>query len=357
MSSDYPAQYAEPGYLLFVRDGVLLAQPFDAGTGSLGGAPVTIAPRVAVSPNVNFRSAELSVSAAGALAYQTGWVRSRLTWLDRRGNVERVLGEPDDYVEADLSPDGTQIALEVNEENGFGEIWLMDAARGTRVPLTRTPDQWEYSPRWSPDGRYVAFSNLAAVHTQLADRSGAAELLGVTSPSPTLQFLRQWTGDGRILFTRLDGGLFSMPASPNGEPAPLPGSGASESQARVSPDGRWLAYTSTETGRREVYVRPVEGGPSRLISTAGGGHPLWHRDGRELYYLASDGTIVAAPVTRGSTLEVGMPKPLFKTRPSQDELRQAYSTVDGERFLVRTLDETTAPAIAWLVNWRALIER
>lgn len=355
MPSDYPARYAEPGYLLFVRDGVLLAQRFDADTASLQGTPVTLAPRVAVSPDVNFRSADFSVG-GGALVYRTGWSRSRLTWLDRSGKVDSVIGEPDNYVEAELSPDGTRIALEISEGNGLGAIWVMDAVAGTRVPLTRTLDEWEYAPRWSPDGRHIAYSRFADIYSMLADGSGGEVLLARISPF-ILNFSRQWTPDGRsVVFTKLTGGLFSAPASTNSQPSSLPGSSNSETNARVSPDGRWLAYTSAESGRREVYVRPFGGGARRLISTAGGGQPLWHRKGTELYYQAADGSIMVAAVKGGSTFDVSAARALFSTRPTRDELRQSYSTIDGERFLVRTPDASTPPSIAWLVNWPALVE-
>ena len=352
---DYPARYVEPGYLVFVRDGVLLAQPFDVETASLQGTSVTLAPRVAISPDVNIQGADFSPN-GGGVAYRTGWTRRRLTWLDRSGRPQSVIGEPDNYVEAELSPDGTRIALEINEENGLSEIWVMDAVTGTKVPLTRTTDQWEYSPRWSPDGRHIAYSRFNVINRMLADGSGVDESLARITP-PTLVFSRQWTPDGRsLLFTKLGGGLFSTPASPNSEASAFPGSSTNESGARVSPDGRWLAYTSDESGRREVYVRPFGGGARMVVSTTGGGQSVWNRKGTELYYLAADGAIMAAAVKGGASFQVSPPKALFSIRPSQMELRQVYSTIDGERFLVRTPDTSSTPSIVWLANWLALVE-
>jgi serine/threonine protein kinase len=353
MPIEYSAQYAAPGYLVFVRDGVLLAQPFDPRTASLSGVPVAIAPRVGVSPDVNVRSADFAVGGDGSVVYRTGSTRSRLTWLDRTGAERGAIGDADDYVESELSPDGTQVVVEINDKNGLGEIWVLNVDRGTRTPITRTADTWEYGPRWSPDGRHVAFSVSTAdgttIRRKLADGSGAEEVVAHSTRS--LTFLRHWMSDGRIVFAKIEGGLFTTPTAPNAEVAPLPSSNASETNARISPDGRWLAYTTTESGRREVYVRPVAGGQRTLISSAGGGSALWNRDGKELYYLALDGTIMAVAVTDTPTLRAADPKPLFKIRPSRDDIRQAFSTVDGQRFLVRTPDESTPPAIVWLTNW------
>jgi serine/threonine-protein kinase len=356
--ADYMTQYADPGYLVFVRDGVLLAQQFDVDTASLQGTPITLAPRVAVAPDVNWRSAEFSVGGNGSVAYRTGSTRSRLTWLDRMGAERGVVSEADDYVEAELSPDGSQIAVEINDMNGFGEIWAVDAARGTRVPITRTPNVWEYGPRWSPDGHYVAYSASTeqgtTIRRKLADGSGAEETLTLIQPM-TLTFLKHWTPDARtILFAKIEGGLFSTPAIPNGQASPLASGNQSEVNARVSPDGKWLAYTTTESGRREVYVRPVSGGQRTLISVAGGGSPLWNRGGDELYYQALDGTVMAAVVSRSEPLRTNDPKRLFRIRPTRDDLRQAFSTVDGQRFLVRNPDQSAPPSVVWMTNWAAL---
>ena len=134
-------------------------------------------------------------------------------------------------------------------------------------------------------------------------------------------------------------------------------SSQSDVGGRVSPDGKWLAYTTTQSGRREVYVRAVAGGQRTLISSAGGGSPLWNRDGSELYYQALDGTVMAMTVSRADPFRASDAKPLFKIRVSRDDLRQPFSTRDGQRFLVLNPDETASPSIAWLVNWPALAGR
>lgn len=183
--------------------------------------------------------------------------------MDGGTGVERgAVGKPDDYVESELSPDGTQVAVEINERNGLSEIWVLNAERGTRTPITPTAHAWEYGPRWSPDGRYVAFSAPA---------------------------------------TRRDGGTIRRKLAD--------GSGADEIVANVT------------------------------------GGALWNRDGKELYYLALDGTIMAVAVSGTTVFRAEDPQPLFKIRPSRDDIRQAFSTVDGRRFLVRSPDESTRPAI------------
>jgi serine/threonine-protein kinase len=233
----------------------------------------------------------------------------------------------------------------------------MSAERGTRIPITRTPDVWEYSPRWSPDGRRVAFSvgrgGSDTIDQKMADGSGAQETLARITPFE-LVFLRHWMREG-ILFMRLSGGLFRVAASPESKHAPLPGSGAAEINGRVSPDGRWLAYTSSESGRNEVYVRPLEGGAKTSVSIAGGAHPQWHRNGTELYFQAPDGSIMASSTRLADRFEAGVPTRLFSMRPAADDVRQSFSTVDGQRFLVRVPDAGTPPSISWLVNWPVLL--
>jgi Tol biopolymer transport system component len=137
----------------------------------------------------------------------------------------------------------------------------------------------------------------------------------------------------------------------------VPGSSDSEIDGRLSPDGRWLAYTTTESGRAEMYVRPVTGGQRTLVSTAGGAGPVWNRKGTELYYAAADGTIMAVPVSTAGSFRRADPKPLFKKAlsSSQSQMRQPFSTIDGERFLVRVPDASTPPSITWVMNWPALV--
>ena len=216
MAADYPVLYAEPGYLLFVSERVLYARRFDADTGTLRGEPTVIAPKVAVAPDVNFRSADVAISLSGAVAYRTDRSRSRLTWLDRRGHTLSVIGDADDYVEAELSPDGTQIAVEINEENGLGDIWVLDAVHGTRVPVTKTRDRWEYSPRWSPDGDALAYGGTwEIIRRRRVDGSGSEETLPAITP-PALTFPRQWSRTEGILFTKIrTPGLFRIGKSPD----------------------------------------------------------------------------------------------------------------------------------------------
>jgi serine/threonine-protein kinase len=255
------------------------------------------------------------------------------------------------------------VAVEIND-NGFGEIWVIDAERGTRIPITRTPDVWEYGVRWSPDARYVAYSvagtragRQQTIRRRLADGSGAEEVLAEVTPS-TLNFIKHWAPDGRsIVFAKIPGGLFTAPVAAKGEVSPVPGSSDSEIDGRLSPDGRWLAYTTTESGRGEVYVRPATGGQRTLVSTAGGVAPVWNRKGTELYYAAADGTIMAVPVSTAGSFGRGDPKPLFKKALSltQTQLRQPFTTIDGERFLVRVPDASSPPSITWVMNWATVV--
>jgi dipeptidyl aminopeptidase/acylaminoacyl peptidase len=356
VNADYQARFVDAGYLFLIRNGDLLAQPVDARSFALTGEPIVVAEQVQVDPNLNFRTAAFSVSSAGSFVYGTGsQPKTRLVWFDRRGNQGRTLGTPDAGYAAELSPDGSQVALELMDPEGRGHLWVMDVERGTKRALARTAGVWEYGPHWSPDGRFLAYAATsvrltASLRRRPADGSGVEDVLA--PESPLLKFVDHWSVDGRfVLFSTANG--LSMLSLADRRVSPVPQTRAGESLERLSPDGQWLAYVSNESDRDEVYVRPLAGGQKVLVSTEGGSSPYWRRDGRELYYVGQGNSMMAVSVSATGQLKVGAPQLLFRL-PRTAAGRSPYSTIDGERFLVRTSESDAASSLTWVLNWPAL---
>jgi eukaryotic-like serine/threonine-protein kinase len=311
-------RYASPGYLLFVRDGTLMAQPFDATRLELSGDPFPIAEQVLFDPF--FGDVMASVSENGVLAYRSGSAggKVQLTWFDRAGKQIASVGTPGDYLDPALSPDGKRIAFERRSSQGDRDIWLLDGSDGTSTRLTFNPSD-DYFPVWSPDGSQIVFASSRDGSFGLYQKPAS----GAGSEGPLLKSSidiapYSWSSDGRFIVYR---GLSSkgrtevwvLPLSGDRKPFPfLQSEELNQSGPRLSPDGRWLAYYSNESGGFEVYVQtfPKPGGKWE-VSTGGGVYPQWSRDGKELFYVALDGKLMAASVQGGSALEVGTPKALF----------------------------------------------
>jgi Tol biopolymer transport system component len=369
------AMYADPGYLLFVREGTLLAQPFDLSTLSVTGSPMPVAENLLYLRDLG--QADFSVSTNGVLAYQAGNTQSRLVWLRRDGSEETDIGEPGDYGFTGLSPDETLVATDVMDRRaGTTDIQVFDLARGGKPTSVTFDPTIDWSPVFSPDGQQLAFASARRgaphVHVKrLNDSSPAQQLVG---PSAAVQFVTDWY-DGAvgsfIVFhdvapgTGLD--LLQVARSGDAKPVPLVRTVGDDTDGRVSPNGRWLAYVSTETGRSEVYVRAVSGGNNRWpISTDGGVSPRWRRDGSELFYIATastlpfgatvpDGRLMAVHVSGAAErFTAGIPKLLF---PVSAKGSQYHPTHDGKRFLINTGSGTSALPITVTVNWASALPR
>ena len=386
------AMYAE-GYLLFLREQTLMAQPFDVERLELTGNAGPIAERVTIGGATGMAGG-FSVSETGVLAYQTGSVEvggaagllTQLAWFDRSGKQIGVLGDQARSGDLELAPDGRRLAVSLFDRARRGrDIWLFDIARGLRTRFTFDPAD-ELAPVWSPDGRRVVFNARRKGHLDLYQKasSGAGaeeELLADGLDKTPLG----WSPDGRfILFvavapkTGLD--LWVLPLFGGRKPFPFLQTPFNEVPGRFSPDGRWIAYASNESGRNEVYVAPFPGlggtpsaaaalgtpGGKWQVSTAGGNWPRWRRDGKEIFYLAPDNLapdnklMAAAASGQGSAFEVGAVRPLFETRAiANANQRYPYDvSADGQRFLVNTLaEETTSAPITLVVNWPALVKK
>jgi Tol biopolymer transport system component len=354
-------EYSPSGRLLYAQDGTLMARPFDAASARFTGRPFPVAEGVLASAEL----AHISVSNTGAIAYGVGGAGDQtvLTWVDRNGRTSVQLGAPDSYRNPALSPDGTRLAYELLDPgNGGTDVWVRDLRRGIATRVTFDP-KGEVWPTWSPDGRRLAYamdeSGGYTVLARASDGTGSVDTLyrSEVPAGPTC-----WSGDGKSLFLSRYESFFQLWVM-----APTPGAKATRVQqtrfgdfnAQLSPDGRWLAYLTDETGRIEVFVQayPGPGGKWR-VSGAGGGAPRWRADGRELFYRALDGALMAVPIrTEGAGLDASAPVMLFqRTSPAPFPFRNSYDvSPDGQRFLVNVLasDRNRAGAIKVVIGWAA----
>ena len=338
--ADSSALYAAPGYLLFARESTLMAQGFDAAKLQVTGEPFPVVEGVAYVSANSYSS--FSVSDNGTMVYLGGGISSRqLTWFDRTGKNLATAGSPGDYNDIVLSPDAKRLAVQQNNLGGTTDIWLIDLSRGTSSRFTFTPN-YDDNPVWSPDGSQVVFSsnaeNFFSLSKKLSSGAGSEEVI---LKSDNGQEAYDWSRDGRfLLFTdfgaKTDADVWVLPMSGDGKAYPLLQTEFSETYGQFSPDGRWFAYTSNESGKTEVYVQsfPTSGG-KWLISTGGGSQPRWRGDGKELFYIAPDKTLMAVGINAGSTFEMTTPTPLFQTQVSSYNAPNRYVvSADGQRFLI-----------------------
>jgi Tol biopolymer transport system component/aminoglycoside phosphotransferase (APT) family kinase protein len=359
------AVYAEPGYLLFARDGALVAQPFDVDSGRLTGDAVALADQVLTFPAV--AAASFSVSDAGQLAYLAGTPdeKAQILWSDRTG-AQGPTGIPTGSIDSPrLSRDGRRIAYRVEDRQGRGDIWIYDLARRLASRFTFDSAN-DFGPVWSPDDSHIAFSSNRAtggdVYVKASSGDGAEQLV---FSSPDRKTVTQWGGDGRrLLFgafalgaTRADIWSLSLPDS---RPTAVVQTQFMEGGGQISPDGRWLAYHTNESGRMEVYVQPFPGpGPKWRVSRDGGQFARWRGDGKEIFFVAGDRTLMAAEVAPETAFGAGDPRALFSLRPRPRTLDYPYDvSADGRRFLVNvTSSDEFASAITLVVDWAAGLKR
>jgi dipeptidyl aminopeptidase/acylaminoacyl peptidase len=351
-----PTSGPGPGRILFLQNGTLMAQTFDAARMELKGDPAPIVQQVA-----NF-----TVSSNGVLAYTGGEAPLQLTWFDRQGKVLGALGAPGLEQRPVISPDGSTVAVARDEAAGT-DLWLYNVARGTRSRLTFDGKGNAY-PAWSPDGSHIAFLSTRDGGENIYQK--AVNGIGQDQPldkSPAnVKVPLDWSRDGRYL---IEGILFDakakftiwvLPLSPEqagGDLKPFPylSENFDEIGATLSPNGQWLAYASDETKRYEIYVQtfPRPGG-KWPVSINGGTRPIWSRDGKELYFIAPDGKLMAVDVKSGTggSFEAGAPKALFDSHIGGDQFTWFDVAKDG-RFLIPTVAEQSGAPITVVVNWTA----
>jgi len=363
------ALYAPPGYLLFVREGALTAQTFDARSLQLTGEPIPIAERVGRMGGAGpTRYGPFSASNNGVLAYGAiAVVSSQLIWFDRRGQVLGV-SSPGDYADPELSPDGKRVAVcRDDPRTGTPDIWIMEISRGTQSRLTFHP-RWEVYPVWSPDGSRLAFAWDKEGHTDIYLKAAGGGVEELLLKERRATYPLDWSRDGRLLlFSAMDpkagSDLWLLPLEGSRTPKPLLQTPFNEAEARISPDGRFFAYTSDESGKPEVYVRPLSSMAEHWqVSTQGGTKPEWRRDGKELFYLAEDRKLMSLELTDGSGFDRSAPRPLFQTRTPRVDFPGFHSlyavTPDGQRFLTVTEPEgRSSPPITVVLDWAVELKR
>jgi Tol biopolymer transport system component len=359
------AVYAPSGHLLTVRQGALVAVPFDVARGTVSGDPVAVAPAVAT----NSSWGAFSVSATGLLAYRAGVGGHRqLTWFARDGTVVGTVGPHSDGASLDLASDGQRVVIG-RVVQGWADVWLINAKRGVMTRFTFGPAN-NY-PVWTPDGSRVAFTSWTN-NTHVGDlfekpANGAHDEQRLLV-SPDHKIPNDWSPDGRtLLYVNQDSAtgsdLWALPIGGTEKPFPIVQTRFNEDEGQFSPDGRWIAYRSDESGREEIYVQAFPGPAGKQqVSTAGGSQPRW-RNGKELFYVAADTKLMSVPMalpTQGQTLKVGVPVPLFRTRlVGVDQPKAQYAVApDGQRFLMNVIaDEATASPITIVQNWTAALKK
>jgi Tol biopolymer transport system component len=352
------------GWLLWVQGGALVAQRLDLQKSTLIGEPLTVADGVSA----------VSVAATGLVAYRTGAARRRqLQWVDRMGAAQGTIGETDDTLWAPrVSPDGRRVAMSRYAQNNE-DIWLLEGARASRMTFDAASDSF---PVWSPDGTRIVF---------LSNRTGSGDLYEKVTTgagmeklflaSDQYKYASGWSADGRfLLYFSIDpktgGDLWVLPMAGERKPYVFLKTAFIEVWGQFSPDGKWVAYQSNETGREEIYVRPFippdaasrQSGSGVVesqwqVSTDGGVQPVWRFDGKEIFFINPAGEMMAAPITaNGSTFMPGAPVKLFQTHVMDGGIDtgrgRQYDVARDGRFLINAeLDAGDIAPITLIQNW------
>lgn len=357
------AVYAEPGYLMFYRDRTVFAQPFDAKSLRLSGEPVPVAARVEFRSGYGY----FSPSKGGTLAYRIPPVPSlsRLRWRDRAGRETGVLGEPGHYQDFRLSPDGRRAVLSRLEPDlDRSALWVIDVSRESMTRLTDGAS-YDHSANWLPDGRRILFTSRPVPggvgHMfSVSDIGSEKKSLG---PAESGEVVNDVSPDGRHLLyagfdPKTDWDLWVMDLGDAGQRVPFVRTKDLEIRGQFSPDGRWIAYLSSESGRTELYVASFPDAANRIqVSRGGASPPIWSRDGKEIFYLTGGRKLMVVPFRGGPTAEVGAPTMLFELR---FELGYGWNfgvSGDSQRFLINEPDGEKSPSpIHVVLNWPAVIK-
>jgi len=360
-------QYVKTGHIVFSRGGTLVAQRFSAGSLKLQGEPVPIAEQVSSDP---VGSADFSISENGTLAYSTRRAQvGELSRLDRSGRHLKRFQTPGGLLNLALSPDGRRIAMRVLDSNTRSrDIWMLDLDRDITSRFTFDPRNENY-PVWSPDGSRVAYyaeaptNGEAGIYAKNASGAVQAECVAALPEEsrPTC-----WSGDGTEILYEVDDpararDIWVIATAGGAPPRPVLQTGFDEHEARLSPDGRWLAYTSNESGRDEIYVQTYPDPTGKWqVSTNGGSFPEWRGDGRELYYLAADQQLMAVSVQASPTFMAALPQALFGARvlfPGGASTPYAV-TKDGSAFyIIEPAGGAAMPVTNVVMNWPEALRR
>ena len=348
------ARYSPTGHVLFVRDSTLMAQAFDVRRFELSGTPFPVA------RNVPGPVAPFSASSNGTLAYLTGSIasNSELTWFDRNGRPLARAAPRGAYAGQALSPDDNYIAF----SNAGSDIWVLDIRKEVASRLTTDPSADTF-PVWSPDGRRVAFSSTRGGTSNLYERSvgvvGEDKVL-LKSDAPVSP--RDWSSDGRYLFYTARGDIWALPMFGDKKPMRVTETPFAELDPVLSPDGRWMAYSTDETGDDQIYIQSFpQPGARQQVSGTGGFQPRWSRDGKELFYIRPDFTMMSVSVkASGPTLEVSAPVVLFRKQLAllgPAATQRNYSVSADRRFLMNVSPDDVPRPITVVLNWASTLKK
>ncbi len=354
------------GYLLYINERNLMAQQFNAGRLETAQDPIALANDIGAVRSLAL--APISVSTTGVLVYQSvGQSTRQMVWMDRGGRQIATAGEPGAWGPPRISPDGRRAVVAKTGADGMtAHLWLLDMNGGAQQ-ISDGP-MHEGSPVWSPDGSRIAYFGKQGDSYDIFARAAQAGAKGeLLLKSPDKKFPSDWSRDGKnIIFsvegvgTRLDIWGLSMA---DRHPAPVANTVYAEGFATISPDGKWIAYQSDQSGRNEVYVQTFDGLKNgtrrRWLVSKGGGLPHWRADSSELFYMTTDGRIMSAAIrpTAGGNIEPGQPQMLFQTRPVPQSWNLYDVTPDGQRFAVNIpLEWTAAAPITVVTRWAEKIK-
>lgn len=365
LDADSSAVFGPPGYLLFAREGNLMAQPFDADKLRLSGEPVLLPERIGSEPV--FNRGKFSVSDNGVLVCDSISNRqnTQMLWLDRNGKSLGTLNAEGGYGRPRLSADGKQVITDRWDRQTIAyDLWLLDITRGSSSRFTFDP-AIDICPVWAPDSSRVVWASYRqdAYHLYQKSIGGAA----VEEPLADITGLStDWSRDGRFIIyrrtmpqTKTD--IWVLPLDDIHHPFPFVQTPAREGDGQLSPDGHWLAYYSDESGNFEVYVQsfPNPGG-KKQISASGGVGPQWRQDGKEMFYYGLNGKLIAVEVNTGQSFEAGSSHELFGFSNGSGSTTEAPYTVspDGQRFLINARADKSGPApLTAVINWTVGLKR
>jgi len=369
-----PAGRDRNGHILFVRENTLMAAPFDATRAQPSGDVFPVAEGVSLTSNTDYVPATVSDNGVRLFQNVAGGAHNQLVWYDRSGKLLGSVGSPGAVWEPAISPDATTVAYARDAVGSNSDIWLHDLIHHVERRFTADASQ-NNTPVWSPKGDRIVFRSTRSGQQQLyqkaASGTGREELLPTTDNN---KFASQWSRDGRFIVITDNSGkdgldLWFLPVGegPDRKPVKFLLTPFQEGQGQISPDGHWMAYASDVSGQNEVYVRPFPPAEGEWrVSTTVGGQPRWRGDGKELFFVAADGRMMATPVRAAAgpkpVLDFGAPTPLFDSHITAATGTFAFQydvTADGKRFLVATNTSTvsSSPPLTVVTNWTAGLKK